>query len=90
MPDAAGTCTPAEAAVMELLRGGPAALGYRTEARMFRPLAPGCHEVAKPRYLDPVEVRMVESRPARALAKAGWVLIDAGGTVTVNPEGPAA
>lgn len=93
MPDAAGTCTALEAAVLQVLRDGPAALGPRTEVTELRPLAsqighpPGA---GRETYGAPVPVRTVETRHARALQAAGWVLIDAGGTVTINPEGPAA
>lgn len=93
MPDAARTCTALEAAVLEVLRDGPAALGPRTEVSELRPLKSQLGfppPAGKETFGKPVPVRTVETRHARALQAAGWVLIDAGGTVTINPEGPAA
>lgn len=94
MPDQTGTCTAAEADVLKVLRDGPAVLGHASKVVTHRRLAPGSYghpPRAGAEQYGPAEViRMVARGPARALERAGWITIDAGGTCAINPAGPAA
>lgn len=74
MPDARGTVTAAQHAVLELLRAGPAPVGPCTESVVIRGLR------------GPRDVRTVEHKATRALAKAGLVSIDAGGVAHLVEE----
>lgn len=95
MVDHRGTLTGPEHEVLVFLEGGPADLGPRTFTSTAR-VMPRLYDtpngtVAGARLADAVRtqrevrlVRTVEAKVARRLAKAGWVLIDAGGTVTLR------
>lgn len=97
MVDRRGTLTADEHAVLEMLRHGPADLGARTE-QTVRHRRPRLYDqpptVAAGRLADslaaddlgetPLDpVRTVDRRTARALAKRGLVVIDAGGTCSL-------
>lgn len=92
MVDHRGTLTGPEHEVLVFLEGGPADLGPRTlttTAKSFPSLyqlaAPADGLAAATKEQREVRlVRTVEAKVARRLAKAGWVLIDAGGTVTLR------
>lgn len=71
------TVTADEGEVLRVLRAGPAPTGEYTE------------DVIIYRRGQAVRVRTVERAVARRLARAGLVLIDAGGSARIDPDSPA-